>query len=69
MTRCSAGDVETEVPLPSGETLLVLVNHLKSKGFGTQNDSSGVGRPNAQERFTTNGASRNQAHRDRGRLQ
>ena len=31
---------EYEVPLPSGETLLVLVNHLKSKGFGTQNDSN-----------------------------
>lgn len=31
---------EYEIALPSGNTLLVLVNHLKSKGFGTQADSN-----------------------------
>jgi endonuclease/exonuclease/phosphatase family metal-dependent hydrolase len=31
---------EYEVVLPSGERLLVLVNHFKSKGFGTQADSN-----------------------------
>ena len=31
---------EYEVELPAGERLLVLVNHLKSKGFGTQADSN-----------------------------
>src|SRR5437773_870695 len=30
---------EYEIALPSGSTLLVLVNHLKSKGFGRQADS------------------------------
>ena len=31
---------EYEVALPSGERLLVLVNHFKSKGFGTQAESN-----------------------------
>ena len=31
---------EYEILLPSGDTLLVLVNHFKSKGFGTQTDSN-----------------------------
>ena len=31
---------EYEIMLPSGDTLLVLINHLKSKGFGTQADSN-----------------------------
>ena len=31
---------EYEIQLPSGEMLLVLVNHLKSKGFGTQASSN-----------------------------
>ena len=31
---------EYEILLPSGETLLLLINHLKSKGFGTQADSN-----------------------------
>jgi endonuclease/exonuclease/phosphatase family metal-dependent hydrolase len=31
---------EYQVLLPSGGTLLLLVNHLKSKGFGTQADSN-----------------------------
>lgn len=30
---------EYEVKLPSGATLLVLANHLKSKGYGSQSDS------------------------------
>lgn len=39
---------EYQVLLPSGESLLVLVNHLKSKGFGTQNDSNKRRRRQAQ---------------------
>ena len=31
---------EYEIMLPSGDTLLLLINHLKSKGFGTQADSN-----------------------------
>jgi len=31
---------EYEIHLPSGKTLLLLINHLKSKGFGTQTDSN-----------------------------
>jgi endonuclease/exonuclease/phosphatase family metal-dependent hydrolase len=31
---------EYEIQLPSGKTLLLLINHLKSKGFGTQEDSN-----------------------------
>jgi endonuclease/exonuclease/phosphatase family metal-dependent hydrolase len=31
---------EYEILLPSGNTLLLLINHLKSKGFGTQSDSN-----------------------------
>ena len=31
---------EYEILLPSGATLLVLINHFKSKGFGTQADSN-----------------------------
>lgn len=30
---------EYQVETPSGETILVIVNHLKSKGFGSQSDS------------------------------
>ncbi len=39
---------EYEIALPSGNTLLVLVNHLKSKGFGTQADSDARRRRQAE---------------------
>ena len=40
-TRIFSRDcAEYEIVLPSGRTLLLLVNHLKSKGFGTQADSN-----------------------------
>ncbi|HMH52388.1 MAG TPA: endonuclease/exonuclease/phosphatase family protein [Candidatus Acidoferrum sp.] len=39
---------EFEIALPSGNTLLVLVNHLKSKGFGTQADSNARRRRQAE---------------------
>lgn len=39
---------EYEIQLPSGKTLLLLINHLKSKGFGTQEDSSARRRKQAQ---------------------
>jgi hypothetical protein len=31
---------EYQILLPSGDTLLLLINHLKNKGFGTQADSN-----------------------------
>jgi endonuclease/exonuclease/phosphatase family metal-dependent hydrolase len=39
---------EYHVALPSGETLLVMINHLKSKGFGTPADSNARRRRQAQ---------------------
>ena len=39
---------EYEIILPSGNSLLVLVNHLKSKGFGTQADSNARRRRQAE---------------------
>jgi endonuclease/exonuclease/phosphatase family metal-dependent hydrolase len=39
---------EYEIALPSGETLLLLINHLKSKGFGTQADSNARRRRQAE---------------------
>lgn len=38
---------EYSVTLPSGEVLLVLVNHLKSKGYGTPQDSDALRRRQA----------------------
>jgi endonuclease/exonuclease/phosphatase family metal-dependent hydrolase len=39
---------EYEIQLPSGTTLLLLINHMKSKGFGSQNDSNKRRRNQAQ---------------------
>ena len=39
---------EYEIALPSGKTLLLLINHLKSKGFGTQADSNARRRRQAE---------------------
>jgi endonuclease/exonuclease/phosphatase family metal-dependent hydrolase len=39
---------EYEILLPGGQTLLLLVNHLKSKGFGAQKDSDAKRRRQAQ---------------------
>jgi endonuclease/exonuclease/phosphatase family metal-dependent hydrolase len=39
---------EYEIQLPSGKTLLLLINHLKSKGYGGQQDSDARRRKQAQ---------------------
>src|SRR5262249_41077192 len=52
---------EYEIALPSGQTLLVLINHLKSKEFGTPAVSNARGVSQAQKVATTYDARRQAA--------
>ena len=63
---------EYEIVLPSGDTLLLLINHLKSKGGGTQADSNARRLRQAtrvREIYDGHRASGRDAHRRDWRLQ